>query len=117
MHADILSISADGCSVNLRAHKKIERDTRVNWFLNICISHCTNNARDMANFPTFATFWSLLMKVFLSDTAKIKWESTTGCTWLTYSVTRWFSKYDVAERVLSILVTFRRACPIKCFTG
>ena len=67
IHDDVFSVSADGCSVNLRAHAAIERDMGVAWFLNLCISHCTNNAGDKANFPTFATFWALLMKVFMSD--------------------------------------------------
>jgi hypothetical protein len=98
-HEDVRAVSADGCSVNLKANADIERDYEVKWFLNICISHCTNNAGDQANFPTFATVWLLLMKVFMSDNAKILWERTTQCAWLSYSTTRWFSKYDVVERV------------------
>ena len=97
-HKDVSAVSADGCSVNLKAHLDIERDYDVKWFLNICISHCTNNAGDQANFPTFATMWSLLVKVFTSDNAKILWESTTSVAWLLHSNTCWFSKYDVVER-------------------
>lgn len=98
LHTDVSAVSADGCSVNLKAHISIERDYDVKWFLNVCISHCTNNAGDQANFPTFATLWSHLMKVFLSDKAKILWFRTTQCAWLLHSSTRWFSKYDVVER-------------------
>jgi hypothetical protein len=97
-HKDVSAVSADGCSVNLKAHLDIERDYDVKWFLNICISHCTNNAGDQANFPTFATMWSLLMKLFTSDNAKVLWERTTKVAWLLHSNTRWFSKYDVVER-------------------
>jgi hypothetical protein len=39
------------------------------------------------------------MKVFISNTAKILWERTTQCAWLLHSSTRWFSKYDVVERL------------------
>jgi hypothetical protein len=99
LHADECAASADGCLVNLKAHIDIEQDYNIKWFLNICISHCTNNAGDQANFPTFATLWSLLMKVFISDTAKIIWERTTQCAWLLHLSTCWFSKYDVIERL------------------
>ena len=49
---------------------------------------------------SFATLWSFLMKVFISDNAKILWELRTQCAWLLLSTTRWFSKYDVVERFL-----------------
>jgi hypothetical protein len=61
--------------------------------------HDKEGAGNKANVPTFATFWLLLMKMFMSDNAKIKWESRTGCAWLLRSVTCWFSKHDMAERV------------------
>ena len=35
IHDDVFSVSADGCSVNLRAHAAIERDMGVAWFLNL----------------------------------------------------------------------------------
>jgi len=107
VHLDVCAVSADGCSVNLKAHAEIERDMDVQWFLNICISHCTNNAGDQANFPTFATLWSLLMKVSISDNAKILWEKRTECAWLLHSSTRWFSKYDVVERLFKYFGDFQ----------
>jgi hypothetical protein len=79
LHTDVCAVSADGCLVKLKAHLDIERDYNVKWTLNIYISHCTNNAGDQANFPMFATLWLLLMKVFISDNAKILWEHTTQC--------------------------------------
>jgi hypothetical protein len=48
-----------------------------------------------------------MLKVLMSDNAKIKWERKTGCAWLLHSITHcawllhsvtcWFSKHDVAE--------------------
>jgi hypothetical protein len=86
--------------VNLKAHHaSIEQDMNVKWLPNTCISHCTNNAWDKANFPMFATLWSLLVKVFSPDAAKIVWEKRMECAWLSHSSTRWFSKHDVVERL------------------
>ena len=96
-HDDVKTIALDGCSVNIAVHNEIEYSQKVRWYRNLCLSHCTNNGGELATFPALSTMWTLLQKVFAGDNSKIIWQKETNSAWLTYSDTRWFSKYDVYE--------------------
>jgi hypothetical protein len=98
-HSDVLSISVDDCSVNIKAHREIEEAMTVKWLLNLCLLHCTNNGGELATFPTLASLWALLQKHFVTDNAKTIWQQTTGAAWKTYADNRWFSRYDVMEEL------------------
>jgi hypothetical protein len=92
------------------SHKKYYDITGM---LCLCLSHSTNNDRDEASFVILHQFWTLIQKCFSqSDNAKIIWEKHTKRPWKTYSVTRWFSKYEVFEFLSALLsrlqaVTFK----------
>jgi hypothetical protein len=78
-HDDVVSMSVDGCSVNLSAHASIQKDHDIVWMLCLCLSHSTNNGGDEASFVILHQFWTLVQKCFsLSDNAKIIWEKHTG---------------------------------------
>ena len=73
------------------------------WLLSYCMSHLACNAGDEAGFPLLNKLWSLLQKVFAHSTnAKDIFFEVSGMRWLTYSETRWFSKYDVFELLMKI---------------
>ena len=96
-HDDVKTVALDGCSVNIATLNDMETSQKVWWYRNLCLSHCTNNGGDLATFPALATMGALLQKVFAGDNSKIIWQQQTKSAWLTYSDTRWFSKYDVYE--------------------
>ena len=49
------------------------------------------------------SFLSYLQKTFGQSTqAQDEWFDVTGATWPTYSETRWFSKYDVMEKIFRL---------------
>jgi hypothetical protein len=78
VHKDVVSMSVDGCSVNLAAHTAIEKDYDIVWMLSLCLSHSTNNGGDEASFVILHQFWTLIQKCFSqSDNAKIIWEKHT----------------------------------------
>jgi len=65
-----------------------------------CLSHMICNAGDSASFVLLELFWSYLQKIFAQSTqAQDEWFNVTGTKWPTYSETRWFSKYDVMEKL------------------
>ena len=72
----------------------------IKRFTVYCFSHIICNAGDKAKSILMQYFWSLLQKVFaLSDIAKEEFLDVTGLTFPTYSETRWFSMYDVLEKI------------------
>lgn len=65
-----------------------------------CFSHMTCNAGDKAGFVLLTLYWKLMQKIFAqSQAAQNIWLETTGMAWPTYSETRWFSKYDVLQKI------------------
>jgi len=86
----------DGCSVNTKAHRQIEKDQGVNWMLLLCLSHMANNAGKETEFVLVEKFWKLLQKVFAhSENAKSIFAEVMGESWTSFSDTRWYSKYEI----------------------
>jgi len=69
-------------------------------FIVFCFAHMTCNAGDRASFVLLELFWTYLQKVFSQSTqAQDEWKDVTGFAWPTYSETRWFSLYEVLEKI------------------
>ena len=64
------------------------------------MSHMTCNGGNKASSLLLDLFWTYLQKVFCtSQAARDEFHKVTGMPWPTYSETRWFSKYDVLEKL------------------
>ncbi len=71
--------------------------------ISFCMSHMICNAGDQASFLLLELFWSYIQKVFAtSQQARDEWTRHTGTAWPTHSETRWFSKYDVLEKLSAL---------------
>jgi plastocyanin len=71
--------------------------------ISFCMSHMICNAGDTASFILLELFWTYIQKVFAtSQQARDEWENVVGMTWPTHSETRWFSKYDVFEKLSQV---------------
>ena len=73
---------------------------KLQRFTVFCFAHMTCNAGDCASFVLLELFWTYLQKVFAQSTAaQDEWRDVTGFSWPTYSETRWFSLYEVLEKI------------------
>jgi hypothetical protein len=71
--------------------------------ISFCMSHMICNAGDKAEFLLLELFWTHIQKVFAtSQQARDEWTRHTCMAWPTYSETRWFSKYDVLEKLSTL---------------
>ena len=104
MHSNVTAGMMDGCYTNIAASNESNAVAasvgEIEWLIALCLSHCANNAGEVAGFPLLDRFWSLLQKIFSqSQGAQDTFFEVTGMEWPTHSETRWFSKYDVLEKL------------------
>lgn len=104
---DVVVSMNDGCSVDIKARKRIaktcnEINTLV-WFVANCISHFASNAGKESGFVLLNLFWSLLQKIFLdSDKVRDMWFKQTDKSFPSYNEVRLYSKYEVLEVIADI---------------
>ena len=103
-HEEIPAAMNDGCFTNGAAHDHIGQVAdvagKVSRMISLCLSHCANNAGEQAGFVLLDLFWTLIQKIFSqSQQAQDTWRLVTGEAWPTYSETRWYSKFEVMQKL------------------
>ena len=94
----------DRCYTNSASATEMNEGAEISGALQrfnvYCFSHMICNAGGCAAFILLELFWSYIQKIFSQSTqAQNDWEEVTGTAWPTYSETRWFSMYDVLEKL------------------
>ena len=66
-----------------------------------CFSHTIDHVGEHFNTPVLSSFVSSWVKIFShSPKARLLWKQQTGRSMATYSVTRWWSKWEVMKQLL-----------------
>ena len=99
--AHVISAMRDGASVNgcaLRALKALS----PKMFEVMCFSHTIDLVGYRFEVPTLDQFIQWWIQLFSrSAAAKIRWKERTGVAIKSYSVTRWWSKWEVMNQDLT----------------
>lgn len=77
-----------------------------------CFSHTLDHVGERMNTPILDDFMTVWVNLFSrSPKAKLIWKSQTGISVLSYSTSRWWSKFELIEQVRDMfgdIVTFVR---------
>ena len=68
-----------------------------------CLSHIIDNSGDQFNTPILNEFLTAWIQLFsLSLKARLIWKDRTGVAVKSYSKTRWWSKWEVANQIMNL---------------
>lgn len=106
--AQVVAMMRDGVAVNGAAvrHLGVFMPNAMNI---VCFSHTIDNVGKRFNTPTLDAFGQHWIRLFsTSCRAKLQWKDQTGQSPKTYSETRWWSRWEVYNQMLTYFGELRR---------